>query len=129
MFSSKLKHVQDLPVVKFGGRNRTALGDITNSIPEDLKESQPNKKTLFSNQGTLLGVNPHEASRMYMQRACDDIDERDSENPLLVTEYVNEMYEHFSEVEKEFMVSHTYMSRQEFVNEKMRAILVDWLVR
>jgi hypothetical protein len=66
--------------------------------------------------------------RCYMQRVCDDVDARDTDNPLLVTCYVNEMYENFNELERDFMVSSTYMSKQDYVNEKMRTILVDWLV-
>ncbi|KAJ1436096.1 cyclin-like protein [Ochromonadaceae sp. CCMP2298] len=63
-----------------------------------------------------------------MQRAIDDIDGRDVDNPLLVTCYVNEMYEHFNQVERDFNVNCNYMAKQDFVNEKMRSILVDWLV-
>lgn len=120
------------PVVKFGSRQRTALGDITNAVGEERNRELPKKKqnpfTAIQPAHPSVSV-PIDASRGYMQRACDDIDERDSDNPLLVTDYVNEMYDHFNNVEKDFMVNSNYMSRQEFVNEKMRAILMDWLVR
>jgi len=68
--------------------------------------------------------------RAYMARPVDDIDARDSENPLLCTEYVNQMYALFREAEKKpsFLPVPTYMERQTLVNEKMRTILVDWLV-
>jgi len=67
-------------------------------------------------------------NRPYMDRPSDDIDSRDADNPLLVTEYVNEMYEIFSAMEKEQAVSPDYMAKQQSINEKMRTILVDWLV-
>ena len=38
------------------------------------------------------------------------------------------MYAHFREKEFRASVSSTYMTRQPHINEKMRAILVDWLV-
>jgi hypothetical protein len=112
---------------------RRALGDITNAMHEDehkdnntMKKMQTNVNnadTVFECQEEVL---PGE--RIYMQRSCDDIDGRDSDNPLLVTCHVNEMYVHFMELEREFAVKCSYMSRQDYINEKMRTILVDWLV-
>ena len=67
--------------------------------------------------------------RPYMLRPSDDIDVRDSENPLLVTDYVNEMYNIFNEQEVLLAVNHKYMTTQPYVNEKMRCILIDWMVR
>ncbi len=110
------------------GNNRRALGDITNSIVEECKDVPKKYATTNFAQPTALARASHDSERAYMQRSCDDIDERDCDNPLLVTEYVNDMYEHFSDAEAQFMVAHSYMNRQEFVNERMRAILVDWLV-
>jgi len=119
---------------------RRALGDITNAVvDEDIRSAVNNKKPLFA-----IATQSHPAEqrelekassqnhiaddREYMQRVIDDIDGRDADNPLLVTCYVNELYDHFNELEKEFRVSSTYMAKQEFVNDKMRSILVDWLV-
>jgi len=57
----------------------------------------------------------------------EDIDQHDADDPQAVTEYVNEIYEHMMEKEKD-AVNTAYMSNQVDINEKMRAILVDWLV-
>ena len=66
----------------------------------------------------------------YMMRPVDDIDSRDSGNPLLCTAYVNEMYAIFFDQERDMQVANTqnYMPNQQHINEKMRAILVDWMV-
>lgn len=69
-----------------------------------------------------------EDHRPYMQTAVDDIDSRDIDNPLLVTNYVNEMYDYLHQIERDFTVDAEYMLKQNYVNEKMRAILVNWLV-
>ena len=61
-------------------------------------------------------------------READDIDVRDSNNPLMATNYVEDIYENMRQKEKD-AVSPTYMQRQPHINEKMRAILIDWLVR
>lgn len=66
--------------------------------------------------------------RPYMSRPSDDIDARDVDNPLLCTEYVNEMYDLFSGLERDVALNPEYMSQQPYINEKMRAILCDWLV-
>ena len=113
---------------------RRALGDITNAFTdEESKESGVAKRPQFAPAGPALADNEGEIENanipLYMQRPVDDIDGRDSDNPLLVTEYVNEMYEHFGAQEREFAVSSSYMGKQDLINEKMRAILIDWLVR
>lgn len=57
-----------------------------------------------------------------------DIDAQDRTNPLAATEYVNDIYAYFKRVEPKFRVQPDYMTKQNDINEKMRAILVDWLV-
>lgn len=59
---------------------------------------------------------------------ADDIDERDSDDPLCVTSYVEDMYEHFRFKESSTSVRPGYMQQQPQITENMRAILVDWLV-
>lgn len=58
----------------------------------------------------------------------DDIDERDHEDPLCATAYVEDMYQTFREKEAHTSVRPVYMEQQKHINERMRAILVDWLV-
>ena len=58
----------------------------------------------------------------------DDIDGRDSDDPLCATAYVGDMYNHFREKEHVTSVRPGFMTRQSHINERMRAILVDWLV-
>ena len=63
----------------------------------------------------------------YNRREADDIDARDANNPLMVTNYVQDIYAHMRQKEIA-SISTTYMQRQPHINEKMRAILIDWLV-
>lgn len=58
----------------------------------------------------------------------DNIDQRDADDPLCATEYVMDMYEHFREKETSTSVRPVYMESQPHINERMRSILVDWLV-
>ncbi|KIZ05736.1 Cyclin-B2-1 [Monoraphidium neglectum] len=57
-----------------------------------------------------------------------DIDAVDRANPLAAATYVNDIYKYYRRVEPLFRVPADYMARQADINEKMRAILVDWLV-
>uniref|UniRef100_A0ACD5V5R7 Uncharacterized protein n=1 Tax=Avena sativa TaxID=4498 RepID=A0ACD5V5R7_AVESA len=57
-----------------------------------------------------------------------DIDSADSGNPLAATEYVEEIYKYYRENEETSCVRPDYMSSQGDINEKMRAILIDWLI-
>ena len=56
---------------------------------------------------------------------ADKIDERDKDDPLCVTGYVQDMYGHFRSKEATTPV---YMDNQPYINERMRSILIDWLV-
>lgn len=75
----------------------------------------------------MTGVNDDVLSYQYSSPA-DDIDERDSEDPLCATSYVQDMYEHFRLKEMSTSVRPVYMEDQQYINERMRSILVDWLV-
>jgi cyclin B len=67
-------------------------------------------------------------SSYQMTGTVDNIDDRDSDDPLCTTSYVNDMYVHFREKEVFSSVRPIYMENQTHINERMRSILVDWLV-
>ncbi|XP_057549596.1 G2/mitotic-specific cyclin S13-7-like [Amaranthus tricolor] len=56
-----------------------------------------------------------------------DIDASDIDNELAVVEYVEDIYKYYKEAEDECR-PREYMDSQPDINEKMRAILVDWLI-
>ncbi|VFR02527.1 unnamed protein product [Cuscuta campestris] len=57
-----------------------------------------------------------------------DIDSGDAKNPLAVVEYIEDLYAYYRKMENCSCVSPDYMSKQFDINEKMRAILIDWLI-
>ncbi|KAJ4966215.1 hypothetical protein NE237_018064 [Protea cynaroides] len=57
-----------------------------------------------------------------------DIDSCDSKNPLAVVDYVEDIYAYYRKAESSSCVSRSYMVQQFDINEKMRAILIDWLI-
>lgn len=49
-------------------------------------------------------------------------------NPQLVEEFIDDIYEHIRQIENDHLPKFGYMKSQTDINEKMRAILIDWLV-
>jgi len=57
-----------------------------------------------------------------------DIDEDDSENLTLCAEYVKDIYKYLTKNEKKLVPS-DYLKRHNEITEKMRTILIDWLIQ
>ncbi|KAJ0041336.1 hypothetical protein Pint_28645 [Pistacia integerrima] len=57
-----------------------------------------------------------------------DIDGCDAKNPLAVVEYVEDLYAYYKKMECVGCVLPNYMAQQIDINERMRAILIDWLI-
>jgi Cyclin, N-terminal domain len=83
--------------------------------------------TVSATTGGNVTSNAYNSSS-YQLGNPDNIDERDAEDPLCATEYVQDMYEHFRGKEAMTSVRPLYMENQMHINERMRSILVDWLV-
>lgn len=56
-----------------------------------------------------------------------DIDEGDSENLVLVSDYVNDIYSYLFKLEAEQPVAKNHLEGQAEVYAKMRAVLIDWI--
>ncbi|RMZ68948.1 g2 mitotic-specific cyclin-b [Pyrenophora seminiperda CCB06] len=57
-----------------------------------------------------------------------DLDKEDFDDPLMVSEYVVEIFEYLKELEIATMANPDYMDSQTELEWKMRGILVDWLL-
>ena len=117
-------------------KKRRVLGDITNTSSSHQVKDDSKKPAVAKKAPPLVKyvpravrvIDPNLTDREYMKRDSDDIDLRDMKNPTLATCYVNEMYDNFAVLEKKFSPSATYMANQPFIDEKMRTIVIDWLV-
>ncbi|GMH08108.1 hypothetical protein Nepgr_009948 [Nepenthes gracilis] len=107
---------------------------------EEIKEERPavNEKTSTSKSARKKLPTMTSLLTARSKVACDvsdhkqkdpiiDIDAGDVDNELAVVEYVEDIYQFYKSVEDESRV-HDYMESQTDINEKMRAILVDWLI-
>ncbi|CAO2203241.1 unnamed protein product [Urochloa humidicola] len=57
-----------------------------------------------------------------------DIDAPDAHNELAVVEYVEDIYRFYKSTEGTCLPLSSYMSSQSEINERMRAILIDWII-
>uniref|UniRef100_A0A2N9G424 B-like cyclin n=1 Tax=Fagus sylvatica TaxID=28930 RepID=A0A2N9G424_FAGSY len=57
-----------------------------------------------------------------------DIDSGDKKNTLAVVEYIDDLYTHYKKAESSSCVAPNYMAQQSDINERMRGILIDWLI-
>merc|ERR1712025_806159 len=66
-------------------------------------------------------------SEIAIPDGVSNIDEQDSENPQLCAEYAPAIYAYLREVEEGLSIRKEFLSGG-YVNGKMRAVLVDWLI-
>jgi G2/mitotic-specific cyclin 1/2 len=57
-----------------------------------------------------------------------NLDDEDIDDPLMVSEYVHEIFDYLREIEPETMANKDYMDNQPDLEWRMRGILVDWLL-
>lgn len=67
-------------------------------------------------------------SKTYLDTEVCPIDRKDMSDPQAIAEYAEEVFRHMLSTEKQTMASTGYLVKQTDINEKMRAILIDWLI-
>ncbi|KAJ9544020.1 hypothetical protein OSB04_023727 [Centaurea solstitialis] len=97
--------------------------------PGSSSASRNNKKPQSSLTSTLTARSKAACGLSYKPKPANivDIDAVDVDNELAAVEYVEDIYKFYKLVENESKV-HDYMHSQPEINDKMRAILIDWLI-
>lgn len=121
------------------GKRKPLGGDVAplqqrknNIIANDLKVPSrlPQKRQATESSTNLvekLNINDYKKSKL-IDYEWDDLDEEDMDDPLMVSEYVNEIYPYLHELEYKSLPDSQYIFKQKHLKPKMRSILVDWLV-
>ncbi|XP_069601468.1 G2/mitotic-specific cyclin-B1 [Ranitomeya imitator] len=137
-------------------RQRNALGDIGNcmkskmAVKKEVKASQNNvtekavklapvtevpkeEETMQASPSPMEtpGASPMEEQSQAFSNALleiKDVDGEDSDNPMLCSDYVKDIYCYLMDLEAKQPIKINYLEGQE-INGNMRAILVDWLVQ
>ncbi|APA14744.1 hypothetical protein SS1G_06752 [Sclerotinia sclerotiorum 1980 UF-70] len=76
----------------------------------------------------IVEPEPKESVRLEFAEGVRDLDAEDSDDPLMVAEYVVEIFEYLKKLEVATKPNEKYMAHQEDLEWKMRGILVDWLI-
>lgn len=105
----------------WGGRPKAGLRPRDTNVPV-----VGTKKSITASEGAAATRRASSSRRM--SEAVPDIDETDRKDPLSAADFINHMFEFYKKAEAETRVAPDYMSRQSDINDKMRAILIDWLV-
>jgi hypothetical protein len=67
-------------------------------------------------------------AKQAFSQAVQDLDLEDADDPLMVAEYVVEIFDYLKVLEEVTMPNAHYMDHQDDLEWKMRGILVDWLI-
>jgi cyclin B len=66
--------------------------------------------------------------QLFYETQIDEADVADAKDIQSCAEYAVDIFNYLKQTETEFIASYGYMEKQEDINEKMRAILIDWLI-
>lgn len=78
-------------------------------------------------KSTNVQKNYYESHSSKLLHQIENIDENDTKNPQLLSEYVNDIYTYLFKLEKMFPIRENYLATQLDVTPKMRSVLLDWI--
>ncbi|KAL2531229.1 Cyclin-B2-4 [Abeliophyllum distichum] len=111
---------------------KTSVNEFTiwEDIPLTDVEDQPVSMSLELTETEIIEKDQMEEVEMedIFEETIIDIDSCDAKNHLAVVDYVEDLYAYYKKMESCSCVSPGYMSQQFDLNERMRAILIDWLI-
>ncbi|KAF2093105.1 A/B/D/E cyclin [Rhizodiscina lignyota] len=110
---------------------------VQETLQEDENVEPPSKKTTVEVTKTVKvekDVVEEEIEAKLIEEVAEkdemipDLDADDHDDPLMVSEYVGEIFEYLRELEQTTMANPDYIDNQPELEWKMRGILVDWLL-
>jgi hypothetical protein len=127
-------------VMAAGKRKTSSTSSSTLSIKETpTEDDEPSRKKIhIEEQQTTIeeskenqvyeDVEPKESVATGFAEGVEDLDREDIDDPLMVAEYVVEIFEYLKKLEVATRPNANYMEHQDDLEWKMRGILVDWLI-
>ncbi|XP_020216158.1 G2/mitotic-specific cyclin-1 [Cajanus cajan] len=130
--STQQNRAEDTKKSNLGNSNSNGFGesifvDDEHNMPTD---DQPVPMSLEQTEPMHSESDQMEEVEMedILEETVLDIDTCDASNPLAVVDYIEDLYAYYKKTEGTSCVSPNYMTQQIDINERMRAILVDWLI-
>jgi hypothetical protein len=129
-------------VMAAGKRKTSSTSSNTRSIKEETpaEDEEPSRKKIHleaketltvqehKENGTKHEVDTEESLKLEVPEGVVDLDVEDIDDPLMVAEYVVEIFEYMKKLEVATQPNANYMDHQEGLEWKMRGILIDWLI-
>ncbi|KIW06862.1 uncharacterized protein PV09_02538 [Verruconis gallopava] len=97
------------------------------TVKVEVEKTITTTKVEVIEQIPVVSTTPQETTRV-LPEGVQDLDDEDAGDPLMVSEYVHEIFDYLREIEPETMANKDYMDSQPDLEWKMRGILVDWLL-
>lgn len=94
----------------------------------DVAPRLPQKRQATESSTNLVAKLADTFKKLRPDYEWQDLDEEDFDDPLMASEYVNEIFPYLHELEQRTLPDRTYLFTQTQLKPKMRSILVDWLV-
>lgn len=116
--SSQLQQRKETPVSENEPPKKTFAVEVERRMSTEVKETVKIEDV----------EEPVADVKQAFKNAVDDLDAEDMEDPLMVAEYVIEIFEYLKSLEDKAMPNPDYMDYQDDLEWKMRGILVDWLI-
>lgn len=105
--------------------SRRSLSKLRQALCKDKKEKTEttvaNKKPIVQEKATI------ESHSTKLLDEVENIDADDTENPILVSEYVNDIYAYLYHLETNMSINEHHLEHQSEVTPKMRSVLIDWI--
>jgi G2/mitotic-specific cyclin 2 len=101
-------------------RKKAHTQDVENRIQPDAKRENASSKPAVEAES--------KASARPFPKGVDNLDSEDIDDPLMVAEYANEIFDYLRDLETTSAPNPLYMDHQDDLEWKTRGILVDWLV-
>ncbi|KAF9003393.1 cyclin-like protein [Cyathus striatus] len=128
-----LRHKQeeeDLEDMRRAKKPRTS-SDSPEEDPQALEEARAlaEEEALQARIDAELEAYANEVEADPEDSHWDDLDADDADDPLMVSEYVVEIFDYLKKIELDTMPNPNYMESQKELAWKMRGILTDWLIQ
>ncbi|KAG9454854.1 hypothetical protein H6P81_007758 [Aristolochia fimbriata] len=109
-------------------KEETVIEISPDTVEDKTKSERASARKKASARKTLSSVlTARSKAACGLTTKIHDIDRADSEDQLAVVDYVEDIYKYYKLVEQSSRV-HDYMDSQPEINDRMRAILADWLI-
>ena len=104
--------------------------DIKNELKQEVKQEVKREvKQEFKHQVRQdVQEEVFQEVRRQFAAGVRDLDQEDAHDPLMVAEYVSEIFDYLMDLEQTTQPNPDYMDHQEHLEWNLRGVLVDWLV-